>query len=36
MSEVVSLHIHLETLDRRPEILKNYVDKGMKAAGPGK
>ena len=36
MSEVVSLHIHLETLARRPEILRTYMDKGMKAAGAGK
>jgi hypothetical protein len=36
MSEIVSLHIHLETLAQRPEILKAYLDKGMKAAGPGK
>ena len=30
MSEVVSLHIHLENLARRPEILKIYIEKGMK------
>ena len=36
MAEIVSLHIHLETLAQRPEILKAYLDKGMKAAGPGK
>jgi hypothetical protein len=36
MSEVVSLHIHLETLAKRPEILKSYMEKGMKAAGAGK
>jgi len=30
MSEVVSLHIHLENLARRPEILKSYIEKGMK------
>lgn len=36
MSEVVSLHIYLETLARRPEILKVYIEKGMKAAGQGK
>ena|GEM_PF-713598 len=36
MSEIVSLHIHLETLAQRPEILKAYLDKGMKAAVPGK
>jgi len=36
MSEVVSLHIYLETLAKRPEILKVYMEKGMKAAGPGK
>jgi hypothetical protein len=32
MSEVVSLHIHLENLARRPEILKSYLEKGMKGA----
>ena len=36
MSEVVSLHIHLENLAKRPEILKSYLEKGMKDAGPGK
>jgi hypothetical protein len=36
MSEVVSLHIHLETLAKRPDILKIYMDKSMKAAGAGK
>jgi hypothetical protein len=36
MSEVVSLHIHLETLAKRPEILQGYMEKGMKAAGAGK
>jgi hypothetical protein len=35
MSEVVSLHIHLETLARRPDLLKSYLDKGMKAVGRG-
>jgi len=30
MSEVVSLHLHLENLARRPEILQSYLDKGMK------
>jgi hypothetical protein len=29
MSEVVSLHIHLENLERRPEILKSYLEKGL-------
>jgi hypothetical protein len=33
MSEVVSLHIHLENQARRPEILKNYLEKGMKGMG---
>jgi hypothetical protein len=33
MSEVVSLHIYIETLDKRAGILKSYLDKGMKAAG---
>jgi len=36
MSEVVSLHLYLETLNRRPDLLKSYLDKGMKAAGVGK
>jgi len=36
MSEVVSLHIHLETLAKRPEILKSYMEKGLKAVGEGK
>jgi hypothetical protein len=31
MSEVVSLHIHLETMARRPEILQSYMDKGFQA-----
>ena len=35
MSEVVSLHIHLETLARRAEILKGYMEKSMKAAEAG-
>ena len=36
MSEVVSLHIHLENLAERADILKGYLERGMKAAGPGK
>ena len=36
MSEVVSLHIHLENLARRPEIIKSYLEKGLKDAGAGK
>ena len=36
MSEVVSLHIHLENLAKRPDILKSYLEKGMKDAGMGK
>jgi hypothetical protein len=36
MSEVVSLHIHLENLARRPEILKSYLEKGMKGTGAAK
>jgi hypothetical protein len=36
MSEVVSLHVHLENLDRRPDILKGYLERGMKAAGAGR
>jgi len=33
MAEVVSLHIYLETSDKRPDILKAYPDNGIKAAG---
>lgn len=36
MSEVVSLHIHLENLAKRPEILKSYMEKSMKGIGRGK
>lgn len=36
ISEVVSLHIHLENLVRRPEILKSYLEKGMKGIGEAK
>ncbi len=36
MNEVVSLHIYLETAGKRPDILKSYLDKGMKAAGERK
>lgn len=36
MSEVVSLHIHLENLAKRPEILKSYMEKSMKGIGGGK
>jgi len=36
MSEVVSLHIHLENLAKRPEILKSYMEKGMRGVGPRK
>jgi len=36
MSEVVSLHIHLENLSKRPDILKAYLEKGMEAAETGK
>jgi hypothetical protein len=36
MSEVVSLHIHLENLAKRPDILKSYIEKGMKGIGAGK
>ncbi len=35
MSEVVSLHIHLENLAKRPEILKSYIEKGMQGVGKG-
>jgi phage tail protein X len=34
MSEVVSLHLHLETLDRRPAILQGYLERAQKAGGP--
>jgi hypothetical protein len=33
MSEVVSLHIHLENVAKRPEILKSYLEKGIRGAG---
>jgi hypothetical protein len=33
MSEVVSLHIHLENLAKRPDILKSYLEKGMQGIG---
>jgi hypothetical protein len=36
MSEVVSLHIHLETMARRPDILKRYLERSMNAAAPAK
>ena len=36
MSEVVSLHIHLETLSKRPDILKGYLERGMNAAAAEK
>lgn len=36
MSEVVSLHIHLETMARRPDILKGYLERGMNAVTPAK
>jgi len=36
MSEIVSLHIHLETLERRPAILLTYLERMQKARGPGK
>jgi hypothetical protein len=35
MSEIVSLHIHLETLERRPAILQAYLERTQKARGPG-
>jgi len=35
MSEVVSLHLHLENLARRTDILQEYMDKGMKAVSRG-
>jgi len=36
MSEVVSLHLHLENLSRRQDILQSYLDKGIKAVPRGK
>ena len=30
MGEIVSLHLHLETLDRRPEILRAYLERTAK------
>jgi len=36
MSEVVSLHIHLETLDRRQAILQSYLEGTMKPRDPGR
>jgi hypothetical protein len=36
MSEVVSLHIHLETLSKRPDILKGYLERSLNAAAAGK
>ncbi len=36
MSEVVSLHIHLENQARRPEILNSYLEKGRKGVGEAK
>ena len=36
MSEIVSLHIHLENLARRPAILQTYMEKSLKGIGAGK
>lgn len=36
MNEVVSLHIHLDNLAKRPDILKAYMEKSMKGIGEGK
>ncbi len=36
MNEVVSLHIHLDTADKRPDILKGYLERSMGAAGAKK
>ena len=30
MGEVVSLHLHLETLDRRPDVLRGYLERTAK------
>jgi hypothetical protein len=35
MSEVVRLHIHLENMAKRPEILKSYREKSLKGIGAG-
>jgi hypothetical protein len=36
MSEVVSLHLHLETLDRRQAVLQAYLEGTAKKAVPGR
>jgi len=33
LSEVVTLHLHLENLSRREGLRQSYLDKGLKAAG---
>jgi len=33
---LVSIHVHLENLAKRPEIPKSYLEKGGKAIGEGK
>ena len=35
MSEIVSLHIHLETLERRPAVLQGYLERMQKTREPG-
>jgi hypothetical protein len=36
MSEIVSLHIHLDTLERRPAILQGYLERTKRDLGPGR
>jgi len=33
MSEVVSLHLHLETFERRPAVLRRYMEQGLNPNG---
>jgi hypothetical protein len=33
MAEVVSLHLHLETLERRPAVLRRYTEQGLNSSG---
>jgi hypothetical protein len=36
LSEVVTLHLHLENLSRRDGIQQGYLERGLKAAQAGK
>jgi hypothetical protein len=36
MEEVVSLHLHLETLDRRADVLGGYLERSAKSGEEGK